>query len=42
MAKNPRNRGKLTRRKARYGSEADADCTNGIIIDLNAFTPPPP
>ena len=39
MAKNPRGKGKLTRKKSRHGSGPYADCPNGIIIDLKAYTP---
>ena len=41
MAKNPRSKGKLARKKSRHCSEPDADYANGIIIDLKTYTPRP-
>ncbi len=39
MAKHPRNKGRPTRKKARYPAEPDPGCTHGIVIDLNTYTP---
>lgn len=39
MAKNPRNKGKLNRKKARRCPEPETDHANGIVIDLNTYSP---
>jgi len=39
MAENPRNKGKLTRKNARFVSEPDTAFRHGIIIDLNSYAP---